>query len=115
MNSQNGGEDGDSPHVGPIIFENKTARSQLLDEGEVTTFRTSDRTTGETWARASRTGPKIADVTVKHDRSTEAPSPDVLAPFADLSGFGTAERWWDAILDVHGLPSEGHIYRVTVR
>ena len=50
-----------SSQVGPIIFGNPTARKQFLDNGEVYTFRTSDRTTGDTWARATRTGEKLVD------------------------------------------------------
>lgn len=101
--------------TGPIIFANETARSQLLDVGEVTTFRTSDRTTGETWARASRTGPKIADVFVEHELSVEDPSMADIREYAEHSGFESAAEWWGAILDVHGHPSEGHVFRVKLR
>lgn len=103
----------DTGRVGPIIFGNETARNQLLDEGEVYTFRTSDRTTGDTWARASRTGPKIADVSVEQVCSIPAPRADDLArKWARKSGFGTADRWWAAIEDVHGQPSVGYVYHV---
>lgn len=101
-------------HVGPIIFGHPGARGQLLDEGEVFTFRTSDRTTGETWARASRTGEKIMDVTVEHVCAIPAPTAsDLNDEWAWKSGFGTRQDWWDAIEEVHGKPQSGHVYRVT--
>lgn len=102
--------------VGPIIFGNPTARKQLLDNGEVYTFRTSDRTTGDTWARASRTGEKLVDVTVEQVASIDDPSPDSLREeWAIRSGFGTPEQWWDAIKDVHGPPETGYVYHVETR
>lgn len=103
--------------VGPIIFGHESARSQLLDEGEVYTFRTSERTTGETWARASRTGPKIADVTVEKVCAIPAPSPgDFNREWGRKSGFGTVESWWNGIHDVHGENIQsGVVYHVTLR
>jgi hypothetical protein len=103
-------------HVGPIIFGNPTARAQLLDEGEVYTFRTRDRTTGDTWARASRTGEKLVNVTVEQVGSIEDPNADALRDeWATQSGFGTVERWWNAIEDVHGPPETGYVYHVKTR
>ena len=105
-----------SSQVGPIIFGNPTARKQLLDNGEVYTFRTSDRTTGDTWARASRTGEKLVNVTVEQVASIDDPSPDSLREeWAFRSGFGTPEQWWDAIKDVHGPPETGYVYHVETR
>lgn len=104
-----------SGHVGPIIFGNEAAREQLLSEGRVHTFRTRDRTTGETWARASRTGPKLADVTVEQVAHLAAPSPSDLREWAATSGFASADAWWDAIESVHGDPTSGYIYEVTLR
>lgn len=102
----------ETAHVGPIIFAKETAREQLLDEGVVYTFRTSDRTTGETWARASRTGPKIADVVVEKVCAIPAPRKEDLATrWARRSGFGTKHGWWAAIEDVHGEPQVGYVYR----
>ena len=105
-----------SNHVGPIIFSNLTAREQLIEKEEVYTFRTSDRTTGDTWARATRTGEKLVDVTVELVASFEDPDVDSLRDeWARHSGFGTADRWWDAIEDVHGSPETGYVYRVETR
>jgi hypothetical protein len=50
--------------TGPIVFSDETAREQLLEHGEVVTFRASRRTTGSTWFRDTRTGPKKGDVFV---------------------------------------------------
>ncbi|WP_198530089.1 hypothetical protein [Halorubrum aethiopicum] len=80
------------------------------------TFRTSDRTTGDTWARATRTGEKLVDVTVEQVASIEDPDADSLRyEWAVQSGFGTPKQWWDAIEDVHGSPDTGYVYRVETR
>lgn len=99
-------------HVGPVIFSVDSARQQLLTAGVCYTFRTTDRTTGETWARASRTGRKIADVFLTKVETVDAPTQDDLQrEWAAQSGFETPEKWWDAIIEVHGEPETGHIYR----
>lgn len=113
----------ESQHVGPIIFANETARSQLVDEGIVTSFRTRDRTTGDTWWRESRTGEKRGDVHVEKVARVRSPiTVQQLGPYADRSGFDSARDWLDAIVEVHGQPvgdydSEivGYIYEVTER
>lgn len=110
---------GDSPgvdtaHVGPIIFGNETARSQLVDEGEVVTFRATERTTGDTWWRETRTGPKRGDVRVELINPAE-PKRSALKPFARKSGFDSWREWQDAIEEVHGDPSSGYLYRVTAQ
>lgn len=105
----------ENSHVGPIIFANETARGQLEEDGEVVSFRTSDRTTGYTWWRESRTGPKRGDVHV------ECVVEDVdvrdLADYVELSGFDSVEDWQAAIRDVHGESARtgGYLYRVTER
>lgn len=77
--------------VGPIIFSDQTARQQLLDAGAVVTFRRSKRTTGDTWWRESRTGPKQGDVHVEEIGRVDAA--EALEPYADLSGFASVEAW----------------------
>jgi hypothetical protein len=106
-----------SNHVGPIIFGHPDARRHLMEEGEVYTFRTSDRTTGETWARESRTAPKLADVTVTKVCGIPAPREDDLnREWGRKSGFRTRERWWNAIEEVHGDGlAEGYVYHVQLR
>lgn len=106
----------ESQHVGPIIFSNLTARQQLLDHGHVVTFRTSARTTGETWWRESRLGEKKGDVTVSHIRKVTPVDEYHLRGEAEESGFESASAWMDAIVDLNGgLPDEGHLYRAVIR
>jgi hypothetical protein len=98
-------------HTGPIIFSDKTARSQLVEEGSVVTFRTTERTTGDTWWRKSRTGPKEGDCTVTHIGAIDPTNPDELAPYQDESGFQSVEAWREAIKELNGGLSCGHLYR----
>jgi len=70
--------------TGPIIFANETARGQLEEEGEVVTFRRSERTTGKTWYRYSRTGPKQGDVLVEKLRVVDPRNPFDLDPSVHL-------------------------------
>ena len=108
------GDDSNS-HVGPIIFADETARQQLVEEGEVITFRKSQRTTGDTWWRTSRTGPKEGDVTVS-EIGEVSPRIGNLEEYRDLSGFPTEEHWVIAIEDLNGgLPDTGYLYRAEVR
>lgn len=97
--------------VGPIIFADPTARKQLVDEGEVVTFRVSQRTTGETWWRTSRTGTKEGDVHVAEIGPADAADPDDLEPYAPLSGFGSVRDWQKAIEELNGTLGEGFLYR----
>lgn len=101
-------------HVGPIVFANETARNQLL-EGEVVTFRKSERTTGETWWRKSRTGTKEGDARVEHIDTLDPRDDDALEPYRELSGFETVDDWRAAMAELNGeIPDEGHLYRVTL-
>lgn len=105
----------ESQHVGPIIFGNDDAREYLLENGEVYTFRVDDRTTGETWMRASRTGEKIADVVVNLVCSIPAPErKDLKVEWGRRSGFGGRRSWWRAIEEIHGQPQVGYVYHVTL-
>jgi hypothetical protein len=104
-----------SDSVGPITFSHPVAREQLLENGYVFTFRTQDRTTGKTWARAERLGEKIADVEVQMVGVVRNPGPDALLDtWARGSGFETPRAWYDAICDVHGNPERGFVYHVTL-
>lgn len=98
--------------TGPIIFANEIARSQLVDEGEVVTFRRSERTIGETWWRRSRTGPKQGDVVVDHIGEADPSDADQLEPYVSLSGFGSAREWQSAIETLGDGLEPGHLYRV---
>lgn len=99
-------------HVGPITFANEFARRQLVDHGEVITFR-GDRTVGETWWRESRLGPKQGDVHVERIEAIE-PTQTNLAQYHELSGFPSTVLWMDAIDDLHD-GGTGYLYRVTER
>lgn len=103
-----------SQHVGPIIFADETARRQLEKHGEVVTFRTSQRTTGDTWWRTSRTGPKEGDCHVAEIGPANPAVPcDRMERYAHLSGFDSLADWVDAIDALNGSVSEGYLYRVT--
>lgn len=99
--------------VGPIIFSDETARSQLEEHGEVVTFRKTTRTTGDTWWRGSRLGPKQGDVVVSPIAEVNPMNKDELAEYRHLSGFSSVEEWQQAIRALNGsMPSTGFLYRV---
>lgn len=104
--------EGSSGHVGPIVFSDEIARDQLETEGEVVTFRVSKRTTGDTWWRTSRTGPKEGDCIVEHIRPVDPADDDALQPYRELSGFPSIQAWQDAIRELNGGLEAGHLYRV---
>lgn len=101
-----------STHTGPIIFSDPTARDQLVDEGEVVTFRQTTRTVGDTWWRETRTGPKRGDVTVELVRPAD-PALHDLFRYAPKSGFDCVADWIDAIERLNGSLDRGYLYRVT--
>jgi hypothetical protein len=98
--------------VGPVIFSDDTARAQLVEDGEVVTFRTSERTTGSTWCRETRTGPKKGDCHIERIGAVDAAVDGELAPFRDRSGFDSVEAWRSAIRSLNGNVGEGILYRV---
>lgn len=100
--------------TGPIIFADETARNQLLEEGEVVTFRTSQRTTGETWWRRSRTGQKCGDVLVEEIGECDPRDLQELEPYGRLSGFHTVREWQLAIDALNEGLEPGYLYRVTI-
>lgn len=101
--------------VGPIIFADETARDQLLETGEVVTFRTSRRTTGDTWWRKSRTGPKEGDVHVEEIGPVDPSIKEELEPYGPLSGFQSVSDWQFAISALNDELSNGYLYRATKR
>jgi hypothetical protein len=102
--------------VGPIIFADDTARSQLREHGEVVTFRKSARTTGDTWWRKSRLGTKEGDVTVEEIGVVNPTNSSALAPHQPLSGFTSVDAWQQAIASLNeNLPDQGRLYRVETR
>ena len=100
--------------VGPIIFANPTARQQLQTENEVVTFRKSPRTTGDTWWRESRLGPKQGDVEVTVIGEVDPSDDRALNEYVELSGFESVDHWQNAIQSLNDtLPDTGFLYRVT--
>jgi len=103
-------------NVGPVILSVEKAREHLAEHGVVFSFRTRDRTTGETWYRASRTGEKCGDCRIESEVRVHADNPIgwYLEAYVGSSGFDNTEEWVDAIRDLHGeVPDEGYIYRIT--
>ncbi|WP_306061343.1 hypothetical protein [Natronococcus wangiae] len=100
--------------VGPIIFANQIARNQLIEHGEVVTFRKSQRTTGDTWWRESRLGPKQGDVLVEEIGRVDPREVADLDQYLGLSGFESVSAWQTAMKDLNGsLPAQGYLYKVT--
>ena len=100
-------------HVGPVIMADETAREQLLNEGEVVSFRQHDRTTGETWWRQSRTGPKCGEVLVEQLGECDPSELSELEPYGAKSGFNSARAWQTAIATINGDLSDGYLYRIS--
>jgi len=99
--------------VGPVIMGHPVARAALESIGVVMSFRTSDRTTGETHYRYERTGTKQGDVVISQISDETPPTFDALVPYRHLSGFSSVDEWREAIEDVHGtLDTTGYIYRI---
>ena len=100
--------------VGPIILSHPVAREQLVEHGAVVTFRNRDRTTGETWWRKSRTGPKRGGCIV--EKIGAVAFGETLQPLFDhveVSGFASVDAWLAAIGALHGgVPDRGWLFRV---
>lgn len=109
-------EDSDQSHVGPIVFSDETARNQLVENSKVVTFRSADRTTGDTWWRESRLGEKKGDVTVEKIGLADPALPcSNMDDHWELSGFESLEEWQDAIESLNGTLDVGYLYHVARR
>lgn len=108
-----GGADQESNHVGPIVFADEDARRRLQQSGDVVTFRVSERTTGDTWWRKSRTGEKMGDCRVECIGAVDPSDRSILMAYYREAGFGSVSDWQDAIEDLNGELTEGYLYRVT--
>ena len=98
--------------TGPVIMGHPTARAQLETDGVVLSFRTSDRTTGETHYRYERTGTSQGAVRITKETDRMHPNSISLVPYYPLSGFASTEDWVDAIKEMHGALNYGYIYRI---
>lgn len=108
-----GSSEGDTRHVGPIIFANPYARSQLVEHGEVITFR-GDRTVGDTWW-TDEYGTKRNGYCTVERIATVQPTTKALGHYQPLSGFPSTSAWIDAIDALHDGAESGFLYRVTER
>lgn len=101
-------------HVGPIVFSNETARKQLRSGDYVITFRKTERTTGSTWWRKTRTGDKQGDCVVGLVSECDPSVHSQLDQFMTKSGFESVEAWQHAIKELNDgeLPENGYLYRV---
>lgn len=98
--------------VGPVIMGHPIARSCLESAGVVFSFRTSNRTTGNTHYRYKRTGKKQGDVTISQVSSQIKPTAANLEPYSHLSGFSNVDEWIEAIEEVHGDVESGYVYQI---
>lgn len=113
LEDEAGNSNGDSTHVGPIVFADADARRRLQQSGDVVTFRVSERTTGDTWWRKSRTGEKMGDCRVECIGAVDPSDRSVLMAYYREAGFDSVSDWQDAIADLNGELTEGYLYRVT--
>ena len=99
-----------------ISFSVKEARDQLLNKGEVYTFRWKKRkATGKNWANGGRGTKKIADVFIDEPRLIETVSD--LDLYVSKSGFKERKEWFYVIMSmglnykIHGFI--GYLYKVS--
>lgn len=98
-----------------ISFSHDMPWRELVEEGEVITFRKSRRARPNctTWCNRGRGKTKEFDVEIKEIGEVE-PSSKNLKPYAGKSGFGSVSAWREAIADLNGnIPATGYLYRVT--
>jgi hypothetical protein len=100
-----------------ISFSVGEARKQLLEKGEVYTFRFKRRKRiGKDWANSGRGTKKITDVFIE-EIGEYNPTAE-LKPYVQKSGFKNLWDWQDAIIELseinHAAIREGWLYRVMV-
>lgn len=107
-----------------IIFQNEKARTRLLEEGFVITFRKNKRkgVVLTDWMTDKRGGKKIVDVKVwtMHEHKQHQDFADfwnMLIGLHKWSGFDTSSEWLKAIkeLNKEKTPHLGYFYLVVVR
>lgn len=92
------------------------AKACLESAGAVFSFRTSDRTMGETHYRYKRTGCKQGDVTIEQVTDETLPTHSALEPYVHLSGFSDVSEWREAIAKMHGdAKTKGYVYRIEMQ
>jgi hypothetical protein len=98
-----------------ISFNNDIAWRQLVDHGEVVTFRKRRRENPncETWCNRGRGQTKEFDVKIE-EIGKVVPEREPLLPYLKRSGFETIDDWIGAIEELNsGNVESGWLYRVT--
>lgn len=97
-----------------ISFSVKEARDQLMNEGEVYTFRWPKRKQlGKTWANVKRGTKKMCDVHIEEVGSIT--NLFQLKDYVEKSGFSHIGAWATVIMNMHKPGSEmiGWMYKVS--
>lgn len=105
----------ESSRVGPVILSRSIPRGQLVEHGVVFSFRTSDRTTGDTHYRHTRNSTGKGKVRITKESDRIEPTVTQLSRYYRLSGFESPEAWKKAIKEVHGDVDSGFVYRIETR
>ena len=94
-----------------MLFMNEHVRSQLLQHGEVVTFRRRRHREGGDWATDRRCGKKICSIEVEF--LCEVNKVEDLAPYVEKSGF---PHLWDWVAAIRKFIDEdkfrGYLYHV---
>jgi|CryGeyStandDraft_6_1057127.scaffolds.fasta_scaffold318686_1 hypothetical protein len=94
-----------------MLFMDENARKQLLEKGEVVTFRQYAHGEGRDWATDRRRGKKICDIDVK--LLGEVNKIADLSPYVDKSGFISLWDWVVAIRKFIGKGEfKGYLFHV---
>ena len=98
-----------------ISFSHEIPWQQLVENGEVVTFRKRRRKNPncQTWCNRGRGQTKEFDVKIREIGEVE-PDEETLSQYTDQSGFSSTESWIDAIQQLNGdVPESGWLYVVT--
>lgn len=94
-----------------MLFMDENVRKQLLEHGEVVTFRKYLHNEGRDWATDKRRGKKLCDIEVK--LIGEINNPSELIPYLEKSGFQHLWDWVAAIRKFIGKDKiQGYLYHV---
>lgn len=98
--------------VEPVVLATDAEKEQLETHGMVYWFSQSDRSTGQTQYRDTRTGTDQGAVEITRPTGVILPIASSLNVYQSFSGFSSVQSWRNAIADVHGDLSAGYIYCV---
>ena len=97
-----------------ISFSHEIPWRQIVEDGEVVTFRKRRRKNPncQTWCNRGRGQTKEFDVRIREIGEVE-PTPETLSQYVDRSGFDSTNDWVDAIQQLNGdVPETGWLYVV---